>query len=156
MVFETTEASWHGFRRITLPPGKEISRRSLAVYFYTRERPKQETAASHATVYYQRPLPERFRTGYTLRAQDVEELKILLARRDHYLKFLYERELDFSEQLAGRDWRLGKMREREEELLGEIAANRELLQAIDNSPSLRIGKALTWPARQLRGKRKDK
>jgi hypothetical protein len=150
VIFETTEASWHGFRRIVLPPGKGISRRSLAVYFYTRERPRQETAPAHATIYYQRPLPAHIQAGYTLRPEDVVELQILLTRRDTYLKFLYEREQDFSEQLAGRDWRIGKLQEREQELLREIAATGEYLRAIDASPSLRLGKALTWPARKLR------
>lgn len=150
VIFETTEASWHGFRRIVLPPGKQISRRSLAVYFYTKERPKQETAPSHATVYYQRPLPAYVEAGHTLRPEDVRELQILVTRRDTYLKFLYEREQDFSEQLAGRDWRIGKLQEREQELLRQIAANEEYLRAINDSPSLRLGKAVTWPARKLR------
>jgi hypothetical protein len=144
VIFETTEASWHGFRRIVLPPGKAISRRSLAVYFYTTERPQQETAPAHSTVYYQRPLPAH------IQAEDVLELQILLNRRDTYLKFLYEREQDFSGQLAGRDWRIGKLQEREQELLREIAAGQEYLRAIDHSPSLRLGKAITWPARKLR------
>jgi hypothetical protein len=78
------------------------------------------------------------------------ELQILLTRRDTYLKFLYERELDFSQQLAGRDWRIGNLQVRERELLDEIAAGRTYLQAIHDSPSLRLGKALTWPARKLR------
>jgi hypothetical protein len=156
VIFETTEASWHGFRRIVLPRGKAISRRSLAVYFYTRERPPQETAPAHSTIYYQRPLPEHFQAGYTLRPEDVLELQVLISRRDTYLKFLYEREQDFSEQLAGRDWRIGKLQEREQELLREIAANREYLRAIDHSPSLRLGKAITWPARKLRSLTKGK
>jgi hypothetical protein len=150
VIFETTEASWHGFRRIVLPPEKRISRRSLAVYFYTKERPKQETAAAHSTVYYERPLPDHLQPGYTLRPEDVDELHTLLSRRDRYMKFLYERELDFSEQLAGRDWLLGDLRAREQELLREIAANRELLKAIHDSPSMRLGKLVTWPARKLR------
>jgi hypothetical protein len=154
VIFETTEESWHGFRRIVLPAGKQISRRSLAVYFYTRDRPKPETAASHATIYYQRPLPDRIQPGYTLDADDLLELRTLIARRDHYMKFMYDREQDFSEQLAGRDWRIGKLQEREQELLREIAAHHDYLQAINDSPSLRLGKALTWPLRMLRPAKK--
>jgi len=150
VIFETNEVSWHGFRRITLPVGKKVSRRSLAVYFYTRERPKPDTAPSHATVYYQRPMPDHIRAGYTLKPEDVLELQILFTRRDTHMKFLYERELDFSQQLEGRDWRIGQLQERERELVAEIEAGRQYLQTIDSSPSVRIGKAITWPARALR------
>jgi Rps23 Pro-64 3,4-dihydroxylase Tpa1-like proline 4-hydroxylase len=156
VIFETTEASWHGFRRIVLPQGKRLSRRSLAVYFYTKQRPKEEAAPSHATVYYQRPLPTHIQPGYTLRPEDVSELQMLLSRRDTYMKFLYERELEFSEQMAGRDWRIGDLRAREQELLKEIAAGKDYLQAILDSPSLRLGRALTWPARKLRSLAKGK
>ena len=104
-------------------------------------------------MYYQRPLPDRIQAGYTLRPEDVLELQILLTRRDTYLKFLYEREQDFSQQLAGRDWRIGDLkeraREREQELLQKIAEQQKYLQAINDSPSLRLGKAITWPARKL-------
>jgi 2OG-Fe(II) oxygenase superfamily len=154
VIFETTEASWHGFRRIVIPPGKAISRKSLAVYFYTKERPKEQTAPAHSTVYYQRPLPERMRAGYALGEEDVLELQALLARRDTYLKFLYEREKEFSEQLEGRDWRIRDLQEREQELMREIVAKEEYLRAIHDSPSVRLGKAMTWPARKLREMKK--
>ena len=122
VIFETTEASWHGFRRIRLPPDKEISRRSIAVYFYTRNRPGKELAPSHGTIYYQRPLPEHIQSGYTLREEDAAEIQLLLARRDKQIQFLYERELEFSKAIA----------------------------AITSSPSFRLGRALTWPARAAR------
>jgi hypothetical protein len=123
VIFETTERSWHGFDRIQLPPEADgVSRRSIAVYFYTRERPPAETAASHATLYVQRPLSARIESGYTLDEEDVEELRVLIKRRDAQIKFLYEREMEFSQLIAG----------------------------LVRSPSFRIGQVLTWPARAVR------
>jgi hypothetical protein len=122
VIFETTETSWHGFRRIHLPADIKISRRSIAVYFYTKHRPAPETGSSHGTVYYQRPLPEHLRAGRTLLEADVEEMQSLLARRDKQIQFLYDRELEFSQVIDG----------------------------ITRSPSFRLGRALTWPARAVR------
>jgi hypothetical protein len=124
VLFETTETSWHGFTRIRLPEEKkQISRRSLAVYFYTRERPVRQTAASHGTVYVPRALPPHLQEGYQLRAADVQDLRDLLTRRDGQIRFLYERELEMSEVMTG----------------------------ITRSPSFRLGRLLTWPLRKLRG-----
>ncbi len=122
VIFETTEASWHGFRRIQTPPGKAISRRSIAVYFYTKDRPESEIARAHGTIYYQRPLPENVRAGYTLRYDDVAEIQALLDRRDKQIRFLYDRELKFSKAIA----------------------------SIMGSASFRFGRAVTWPGRALR------
>jgi hypothetical protein len=90
VIFETTEHSWHGFSRIELPPNRgHLSRRSIALYFYTRERPAAQTAAKHSTVYVDRPLPGHFRAGRTLTERDVAELQDLLARRDAHNRRLY-------------------------------------------------------------------
>jgi hypothetical protein len=90
VIFETTETSWHGFARIgEAPDGASRSRKSIALYFYTRERPEDELADTHSTIYVDRPLPERFRPGMTLDANDVEELRILLSRRDQHNQGLY-------------------------------------------------------------------
>ncbi|MCK7593868.1 2OG-Fe(II) oxygenase [Pseudomarimonas salicorniae] len=90
VVFETTEWSWHGFSRITLPPAQaHKTRRSIALYFYSRSRPADELAPEHSTIYVERPLPERFRAGMTLGEQDVQELRVLLARRDQHIQRLY-------------------------------------------------------------------
>jgi hypothetical protein len=122
VIFETTEASWHGFRRIQLPPGKPLSRRSVAVYFYTKDRATDQTAPSRGTIYYQRPLPEHIQPGRTLTEEDAAEIQTLLARRDKTIQFLYDRELKFA----------------------------RLLEGITKSPSFRLGRALTWPLRMLR------
>jgi Rps23 Pro-64 3,4-dihydroxylase Tpa1-like proline 4-hydroxylase len=123
VIFETNERSWHGFRRIDLPPeAAGLSRRSIAVYFYTRQRPSDEIAPSHGTLYVQRPLSDRIQSGYMLGEQDVEELRVLIKRRDAQIRFLYERETEFS----------------------------SLISDLVRSPSFRIGQLLTWPARAAR------
>ena len=90
VIFETTEWSWHGFGRIAPPPGREdASRKSIALYFYTRGRPAEELAGTHSTIYVDGALPERFRAGLTLAEADVGELRALLARRDQHNQRLY-------------------------------------------------------------------
>ncbi len=109
VIFETTESSWHGFRRITLPEHKQhMSRRSIAVYFYTRQRPSEETAPSHGTIYVQRPLPDFVRTGHTLADDDVYELQVQFARRDAHIRYLYEREMEFSRIAQSPSFRLAR------------------------------------------------
>jgi len=123
VLFETTEASWHGFTRVTLPPARrDLSRRSLAVYFYTRQRPEAETSTPHATVYVPPPLPPHLRPGHTLSDADVAALEGLLGRRDTQLQFLYDRERKFT----------------------------TLIEGVIGSPSFKLGRVLTSPARWMR------
>jgi hypothetical protein len=100
VIFETTEWSWHGFPRIAMPDDRrELSRRSVALYFYTTDRPADELAATHSTIYVDNPLPVRFQPGLTLDASDVEELRGLLARRDQHNQRLYRDLTDLTGQL---------------------------------------------------------
>lgn len=116
VIFETTEWSWHGFSRIALPVDQaQRTRKSIALYFYTRERPREELAHAHSTVYVDRPLPERFRAGITLAAADVEELQVLLARRDQHNQRLYRELAGLGKQveeakIALLGGRLGRLR----------------------------------------------
>ena len=90
VIFETTESSWHGFSRIALPESrKPLTRKSIALYFYSRERPPEEIADTHSTIYVDRPLPDRFRPGVTLNEDDVAVLRMLIARRDQHNQRLY-------------------------------------------------------------------
>jgi len=50
VIFETNEVSYHGHPKPLNTPS-DISRKSLAVYYYTKERPLEEIAAEHNTVY---------------------------------------------------------------------------------------------------------
>lgn len=90
VMFETTENSWHGFTRINLPADRQaLSRKSFALYYYTDTRPAEEAAEEHSTVYVERHMSPRFRAGLTLSEDDVQELKVLFARRDQHMRRLY-------------------------------------------------------------------
>jgi len=100
VIFETTEWSWHGFTRIVLPAEKSaLSRKSIALYFYTTERPAEELAGTHSTIYVDAPLPQRFRAGMTLSEDDVHALRTLLARRDQHNQRLYRENAALMAQL---------------------------------------------------------
>ena len=124
VIFETTEWSWHGFSRITLPERKkDISRKSIALYFYTIERPRDELADTHSTIYVDRPLPDHFRAGRELTDDNVRELRTLLARRDQHNQRLYREITSLTAQLeqahqALNRGRLGRLRYFVRRLLG--------------------------------------
>ena len=85
VIFETTEWSWHAFPPIVLPADRQaLTRKSIALYFYTTQRPAEELADTHSTIYVDSPLPMKYQPGLTLRADDVQELRTLLARRDQH------------------------------------------------------------------------
>ena len=97
VLFETNEYSWHGFRRIELPPEKQhLSRKSFSIYLYTQDRPAEEVVAPHTTFYVAAPLPAHVRAGHTLSAEDMREIDIRLQGRDGllrmYQKLLIEKE----------------------------------------------------------------
>jgi 2OG-Fe(II) oxygenase superfamily len=99
VIFETSERSWHGFRKIKLPQDKkDLSRKSIAVYFYTKDRPPEEIRPEHSTFYVPRSVPDHIRPGYTLNEDDVQQIKNLLIRRDQWIKFLYDREIHHSSE----------------------------------------------------------
>jgi hypothetical protein len=101
VMFETNEYSWHGFPKIRLPSGQtHLSRKSISIYLYTKERPAEEVAPMHATFYVQRPLPKHLVTGHVLTANDIEEMQKLLSRRDHWIELYQSMELEKNRQLA--------------------------------------------------------
>lgn len=57
VVFNTTDFSYHGHPvPLTCPPDR--TRRSLAVYYYTNGRPREERSAPHSTIFKDRPSGE--------------------------------------------------------------------------------------------------
>jgi Rps23 Pro-64 3,4-dihydroxylase Tpa1-like proline 4-hydroxylase len=54
VIFSTTDFSYHGHPEpLTAPEG--VSRRSLALYYYTSGRPEEETSDDHGTLFRPRP-----------------------------------------------------------------------------------------------------
>lgn len=91
VIFATHDHSWHGFERINLPEADADprSRKSVALYFYSKTRPSHEYKGRHSTIYVDRPLPAHIQPGTTLNEEDYQRIRILLARRDQHLERLY-------------------------------------------------------------------
>ncbi len=117
VLFETTDWSWHGFSQILLPDADDDqrSRKSTALYFYSRQRPEAERGRPHSTIYVERPLPEHIQPGVTLSESDHREIVRLLARRDQHLQRLYDNIAELGQRIEdvqqrmsirGRLWRL--------------------------------------------------
>ena len=99
VVFETSDHSWHGFRRLNLPEDRrDMSRRSFAMYLYTKARPNLQMIPHDITIYTDRPLPDHIRAGRELTGDDVYELECLLGRRDRKLEYLYGRAIDYAQK----------------------------------------------------------
>jgi Rps23 Pro-64 3,4-dihydroxylase Tpa1-like proline 4-hydroxylase len=91
VLFETTERSWHGVESISLPDDKKhLTRKSITTYFYTEDRPDDETAPRHSTIYYPGELPERLVEGYSLARSDINELNNYQKRANALIASLYK------------------------------------------------------------------
>jgi hypothetical protein len=91
VIFETNEKSWHGFDMIELPEDKrDVSRKSVALYFYSADRPAEETAGRHTTHYVNAQLPDHIQAGRTLSDADAAQIRQLMAQRDAQLRDLYD------------------------------------------------------------------
>jgi hypothetical protein len=112
VIFETNEYSWHGFRTIHLPEDyRNISRKCLSIYLYTRDRPAEEIAGPHGTFYVQWPFPDQFTAGSTLSEADVTELRAGYIRRDRQV-----------EMYQNMEERLGRELEQVRHYLAEVLA----------------------------------
>lgn len=99
VLFETSEHSWHGFPRINLPADrKHLSRKSFAIYLYTKDRPADQTAASHSTIYVPFGMPEDVQPGSALTEQQREQLSNRFDEYRDMLKLQYDRQLRMSEE----------------------------------------------------------
>jgi hypothetical protein len=101
VIFETSERSWHGFSSVLLPEGQEkVSRKSFAIYLYTKERPPDETAAEHSTVYVPRAIPDDVRPGQVLTEEQYKTLRKNFIHHRGMLRMLYRREQRFNTEIS--------------------------------------------------------
>ena len=129
VIFETTERSWHGFSPITLPTHRhDDARRSVALYFYSAQRPADEVASTHSTVYVDRPLPGNLQAGMTLTSADVDEITRLLHERDQHVQRLYRNEKALNARLEQALHAVGLVRG--SRVFRALAAIRRTLQSL--------------------------
>lgn len=99
VLFETNEVSWHGVESIDIPDNK-TSRKSITIYLYTKERPKEEIEVAHQTVYVPGDLPKFvLEQSKEVSLVQYESLSGYLHSQKQLLKRLYERELEFSHKI---------------------------------------------------------
>lgn len=101
VVFETNEHSWHGFTEVQLPPEqRQRSRKSIAVYFYSRERLGEPVAPAHATIYVPAGMPSGIEPDTLLTEAQWQQLRHRFAQLRGQLRINYRTEYKLSEQLA--------------------------------------------------------
>lgn len=120
VIFATSEDSWHGFKRIHLPPEKQaagISRKLISIYLYTKTRPKNEVAPSHGTFYIPYPpkgleeqssgahmLKDEYRKdAVALTSSEYMDILRLTEKRDRLLKTSFETEKKLSGRIESYD-----------------------------------------------------
>lgn len=91
VIFETNEYSWHGFESVALPESlRSISRKSVALYFYSLERPANEIRPSHGTIYVPKLLPI-LDTADPAAQAELRKLQELVRQHRHLLKYMYQK-----------------------------------------------------------------
>ena len=101
VLFETNEHSWHGFKPVTEQVPNGITRKSFAIYFYTKDRPDEEKVASHATFY----VPK-------IDADTPFDFERFYKQRNHCLnliKMLYKKEIALSQVISDREYEISNL-----------------------------------------------
>jgi hypothetical protein len=156
ILFETSERSWHGFEVIHQPPNHPpISRKSLAIYMYTKDRPPAETAPAHATVYVERPLPFVLRPGDSTEAQG-SRVRKALTRRVQHIDRLRERERAFTQTIIAQFRKLFSSAEpldqQDIELLEGVFRREDVLLKLLYDREKEFSRDIQWLQRRVAGR----
>lgn len=68
VIFNTSEFSWHGVPETLMCP-EGLTRKSIALYYYSNGRPEEERGENHNTVFVERP-GEKFEQSWKATARD--------------------------------------------------------------------------------------
>jgi len=102
VLFETNEVSWHGFNTVRLPSDKKcVSRKSLTVYYYTKERPNCEIAPKHSSIFAPRMLPSTIRPNEPITDSQFSELEDMLVRNVKHIRGIYAFNENLLKQIEG-------------------------------------------------------
>lgn len=102
VVFETSECSWHGFKPVTSALPEGVSRKSFAIYLYTKTRPRNEIASKHGTFYVPR-----------IELDEPLDLPKLKRQRQHALFLIretYNKEKHLSKLIEDREWEIKQLK----------------------------------------------
>jgi hypothetical protein len=97
-IFETSETSWHGFKRLNLQQGQ--SRKAFSIYYYTKTRPGQDEIKLRNTEYVEPGVPTHFVPNHRLTEEDINLINVLLKRRDDRIAMLYQMRRNFDDKYA--------------------------------------------------------
>ena len=94
-IFETSEKSWHGFRKLNI--NKKERRKCLSFYFYTKTRPEGDVPFRN-TEYVEPPIPDDILLKLSEKDQNI--INTLVARRDSRINMLYEMRRNFDSKYS--------------------------------------------------------
>ena len=103
VVFETNEYSWHGFGSVNDSIPSNTSRKSFAIYLYTKDRPIEEIAPSHGTTYVPELPIEKYVPGNKINNADTKALKEMQRVCLDMTRNLYKKEHQLSHDVQIRD-----------------------------------------------------
>lgn len=102
VIFETNDVSFHGFLPVKSGIPNGLTRKSFAIYMYTKDRPKEEIYPRHGTFYVPRIPIEILKEGEPISSEVIAEL---LHARSHVLqmiKNLYNQEMKLNDYVNDR------------------------------------------------------
>ncbi|MBU3566575.1 2OG-Fe(II) oxygenase [Polynucleobacter alcilacus] len=104
ILFETNEYSWHGFHAVNHLVPFGMSRKSFAIYMYTKDRPQDEIKPSHGTFYVPRIPIEMLKPGVVLTNEMISALEAARINTLGLIKESYNTQLNLSQSIADREY----------------------------------------------------